>query len=41
MQALAIDEARNKALDLVSREEGDGPVSTDFKSLFAKATSGM
>ncbi|GJP30686.1 hypothetical protein CLOM_g4540 [Closterium sp. NIES-68] len=41
VQALLFNEAKSKAFDLVSREEGDGPVTTDFKALFAKTTTGM
>ncbi|CAI7732249.1 unnamed protein product [Closterium sp. NIES-54] len=41
VQALLFNEAKSKALDLVSREEGDGTVTTDFKALFARTTPGM
>eukprot|EP00897_Mesotaenium_endlicherianum_P010725 jgi/Mesen1/9681/ME000680S09084 len=41
VQALFHEEAKNKALDLVSKDEGDGEVTKDFKSLFSKTTSGM
>eukprot|EP00271_Cylindrocystis_brebissonii_P015606 TRINITY_DN38555_c0_g1_i1.p1 TRINITY_DN38555_c0_g1~~TRINITY_DN38555_c0_g1_i1.p1 ORF type:complete len:323 (+),score=54.78 TRINITY_DN38555_c0_g1_i1:187-1155(+) len=41
VQALIIEEARNKAFDVVSREEGVGEVTTDFKALFSKTTPGL
>ncbi|KAG5184320.1 hypothetical protein JKP88DRAFT_198712 [Tribonema minus] len=34
VQALSLDEATNRSLDLVSRKEGEGAVTTDFAELF-------
>ncbi|KAG0570933.1 hypothetical protein M758_6G190400 [Ceratodon purpureus] len=39
IQALLIEEAKNKALDLASKPEGEGTPTTDFKALFAGVTS--
>lgn len=35
IQALQLEEARFKALDLVSKPEGTGTPTKDFKALFA------
>lgn len=35
VQALVIDEAKNKAFDLASKPEGEGTPTTDFKQLFS------
>jgi uncharacterized protein YbjT (DUF2867 family) len=39
IQALLIEEAKNKALDLASKPEGEGTPTTDFKAIFAGVTS--
>lgn len=38
-QALSIEESKNKAFDVVSKPEGQGTPTTDFKSLFAHVTA--
>ncbi|XP_010553281.1 PREDICTED: uncharacterized protein At5g02240 [Tarenaya hassleriana] len=39
IQALQLEEAKNKAIDLASKPEGTGTPTKDFKSLFAQVTS--
>ncbi|KAK4767242.1 hypothetical protein SAY86_014992 [Trapa natans] len=39
IQALLLEEAKYKALDLSSKPEGDGIPTTDFKDLFSKITA--
>jgi uncharacterized protein YbjT (DUF2867 family) len=39
IQALLIEEAKNKALDLASKAEGEGTPTTDFKALFSSVTT--
>nr|PNR40565.1 hypothetical protein PHYPA_017968 [Physcomitrium patens] len=39
IQALLIEEAKNKALDLASKPEGEGTPTTDFRSIYAGVTS--
>ena len=39
IQALLIEEAKNKALDLASKPEGEGTPTTDYKALFAGITA--
>lgn len=39
VQALLIEEAKNKALDLASKPEGEGTPTSDFKAVFAGVTS--
>lgn len=41
VQALLLDEAVNKSFDLVSKEEGQGAVTTDFAQLLAHTTPGL
>ena len=35
MQALALKEASNRSVDIVSRKEGEGVVTKDFAKLFS------
>lgn len=39
VQALQLEEAKFKALDLASKPEGTGTPTTDFKALFAQVTT--
>lgn len=39
VQALLIEEAKNKAFDLASKPEGEGTPTTDFKKLFSQITT--
>lgn len=39
VQALLIDEAKNKAFDVASKPEGQGTPTTDFKALFSQVTA--
>lgn len=39
VQALGIEEAKNKAFDLASKPEGEGTPTTDFQQLFSRITS--
>lgn len=39
IQALQLEEARFKALDLVSKPEGTSTPTKDFKALFAQVTT--
>ena len=41
VQALLCDEAKCRSMDLVSKEEGDGQVTSDFAALFRGCKSGM
>jgi uncharacterized protein YbjT (DUF2867 family) len=41
VQALREPNARNKAFDVVTREEGEAPPTTDFAALFAQTTPGL
>ena len=38
-QALLFEEAKFKAFDLVSKPEGEGTPTTDFRALFAQVNS--
>lgn len=39
VQALLIEEAKNKAFDVASKPEGHGTPTTDFKALFSQVTA--
>ncbi|KAJ7520560.1 hypothetical protein O6H91_19G010500 [Diphasiastrum complanatum] len=39
IQALLLEEAKDKAFDLASKPEGEGSPTTDFKSLFSQVTA--
>jgi len=39
LQALLFEEAKFKAFDLVSKPEGEGTPTTDFRALFAQVNS--
>lgn len=41
VQALLEAHAQNKAFDVVTREEGEAPPTTDFTALFAQTTPGL
>lgn len=39
VQALLVEEAKNKAFDVASKPEGHGTPTTDFKALFSQVTA--